>query len=291
MKIKTKKICIRLCLSVLSVCILSLTALAQTNPLIKRTIYKTEKVEFGVGGTVSIIGAPNGSITIEGWQRNEVEITAEIEMEAENEADLALLAKVNGYTVDDTIGRVSIVSVGTHDKRFVKRLAKDFPKKLLAMPFKIDYHIKVPVFTDLEIDGGKGNFELINVLGAMRIKFLESNAKLTLTGGAVMATFGTGAVDVNITAPSWRGQMADIQLANGTMNVQMPISMNAEIDASVLRTGQIENDFGLLKPRDRTKFTEKIMLARAGNGGAQLSFTVGDGTLKLQNQTKSDSVK
>ena len=39
-------------------------ASAQTNQLIKRTTYKTETVELGVGGTVTIIGAPNGSITL-----------------------------------------------------------------------------------------------------------------------------------------------------------------------------------------------------------------------------------
>ena len=288
MKIQTKKICVRLSFSVLLLYLLSVSALAQTSSLIKRTTYKTETVEFGVGGTLAVVGAPNGSIIIEGWQKNEVEISAEIEMQAETESDLAQIAQITGFTVEDTIGRVSIESIGTHDKRYVKRAAKSFPKKLLAMPFRIDYRIKVPVFTDLEIDGGNGNFELLNVQGAMRIKFLESNAKLTLSGGAVMATFGSGAVDININSSSWRGQMADIQLANGTMNVQMPLSMNAEIDASVLRTGKIENDFVALKPRDRSKFTEKTMFARAGNGGAQLVFTVGDGTLKLQHLMKTE---
>jgi hypothetical protein len=41
-----------------------------------------------------------------------------------------------------------------------------------------------------------------------------------------------------------------------------------------------------LKPRVRPKFTEKSMAAKAGNGGAPLSFTVGDGTLKLTETEK-----
>jgi hypothetical protein len=41
-----------------------------------------------------------------------------------------------------------------------------------------------------------------------------------------------------------------------------------------------------LKPRERTKFTEKSMAAKAGSGGAALSFTVGDGTLKLAETAK-----
>jgi len=268
------------------VSIVVITTTAQTNPLIKRTIYKTETVEFGVGGTVSIIGAPDGSIVVEGWQKNAVEISAEVEMQAATEADLAELARVNGFAIDDSFGHIRITSVGTHDKNYMKRVAKKFPKSLLGLPFKIDYVIKVPAFTDVQIDGGKGDLTLSNVEGAMQINFLESNAKLNLIGGSVVATFGAGAVEVIIPNRSWRGRNADIQLASGTMRVQLPLNLNANLDARVLRGGQIENALTNLKPRDRTKFTEKLISATAGSGGAFLTFTVGDGTLKLVDTEK-----
>ncbi len=262
---------------------LSLTVIsfAQTKPLIKRTTYKSEKIEFGAGGTVSIIGAPVGSIEIEGWQKNEVEISAEIVMEAATEEDLAHLAKVNGFIIDESLSHIRIISVGTHDKRYVKRAAKDFPKNLIGMPFRIDFHIKVPLYSDLNIDGGKGDLNLSGVEGAMAIKYLEADAKLKLTGGAVSATFGSGTVDVTIVNPSWRGRNAEIQIANGSMNVNLPPNLNADVNASVLRTGKIENLYEFLKPRSRTKFSEKAMTAKAGSGGAMFVFTVGDGTLKL----------
>ena len=273
----------KLNLFIFALFLLSLTTVcfAQTKQLIKRTTYKTENIEFGVGGTVSIVGAPSGSIIIEGWQKNEVEISAEIEIQAENETDLAQLAQVNGFALDESFGHIRILTVGTFDKNYMKRVAKKFPKNLLAMPFNIDYHIKVPAFCDLEIDGGSGDLTLSGVEGAMRIKVLESNAKLSLIGGTIVATFGSGNVDIKILTRSWRGRDADIQLANGTMNIQLANNLNANVDATVLRSGQIENSFSLLKPRSRTKFTDKLITAKAGTGGATLSFTVGDGTLKL----------
>ena len=58
--------------------------------------------------------------------------------------------------------------------------------------------------------------------------------------------------------------------------------MSSDIDAVILRSGSITNELPDLKPRDRkVAFTEKAMAAKAGVGGAQLKFTVGDGTLKL----------
>lgn len=281
---KFKKICLYLCLSVISILLFALPAFAQITapaPLLKRTTYKTEKFDFGAGGTVSIAGAPAGSITVEGWQKNEVEITAEVEVQAANESDLALLAQVNTFVIDDNFGHISVNSVGTYDKSYMKRASKKFPKNLLNMPFKIDYRIKVPVYCDLEINGGRGDFSLSNVEGAIQIKVLESNAKLNLIGGTVSATFGGGNVDVTIPTRSWRGRSIDVQIAKGNMNVNLAQNLNANIDAAVLRTGKIENSYALLKPRERAKFTDKLMTAKSGSGGAALSFTVGDGTLKL----------
>lgn len=253
---------------------------AQTK-LIKRTSYKSETVEFGAGGTVSVIGAPQGSIRIEGWNKNQVEIQAEVEMQAETEADLAELARVNGFAIDDDFGHIRITSVGTHDKNYMKRVAKKFPKRLLGLPFKIDYVIKVPNFTDLAVDGGIGDFSLTNVEGLIRVNYLETNAQMNLAGGMVVATIGKGDVTIVIPNRSWRGRSVDVQLVSGNLTAQLPINLNAHLDAQVLRNGKIENLITTLKPRDRTKFSDRAVAAQAGNGGAPMAFTVGEGTLKL----------
>lgn len=259
---------------------LSLNSFGQA--LLKRTSYKNETIDFGAGGTVTVIGAPVGSIFIEGWSKNEIEISAEIEIQAATEADLAKLAEVNGFVMDESFNHLRITSVGTHDKNYMKRVGKKFPRHLLGTPFKIDYKLKVPRYCDLNIDGGIGQFLLSGVDGNMRINFVNSNAKMTLDGGAVQAVFGSGTVDVMIPTRNWRGRFADIQLSDGTLNVFLPSNLNALIDANVLRTGQIENNFSELKPRDRkTQFTEKSVIARAGNGGIPLNFTVGSGVLKI----------
>lgn len=285
--INTPKFRVHPCIFAVLLFLFAVSSFAQTKPLLKRTTYKTEKFDFGAGGTVSIVGAPDGSIEIEGWQKNEIEISAEIQVQAETETDLARLAQINGFTFDETLGRFSIISVGTHDKDYLKRAAKKLPKNLLNMPFRIDYKIKVPAFSDLEVDGGRGSFSLSNVEGAMRINFLETNAKLKLSGGAVAATFGSGNVDAEMPTRSWRGgRGVDIQMAKGAINVFLSPNLNADIDAKVLRTGKIENLYALLKPRERTKFTDKLILAKSGNGGATLSFTIGDGTLKISESEK-----
>ena len=260
----------------------SFACFAQTGNLLKKTTYKTETVESGAGATLSVSGAPNGAIAIEGWNKNEVEISAEIEVQGATEADLAQLAAVNGFFIDQSFNHTRVISVGTFDKDFMKRTAKKFPKNLLGMPFKIDYKIKVPRYTDLNITGGSGDFSLSGVDGEISVNYLNSNAKINLVGGSLQATFGGGTVDLTIPTRNWRGRFADVQLASGTMSVQLPLNFNAEIEANILRSGKVENSFGELKPKVRNiAFTDKSISAKAGNGGVPLKFTVGDGTLNI----------
>lgn len=242
-----------------------------------------ETRRFAYGGTVTIVGPPTGSIAIEGWERNEVEIFADIEWQAPTEQDLTRLAPLENFVLDEDGDHLRILTTGTHDKVFMRRVAKDFPRKLLGLPWKIDYRIKVPISTDLEINAGNGPIRLSEVEGAIRVSALESDALLQLTGGNVSVTVLRGSIQLQIPTRGWRGSGADIKLANGIVVVGFPAGFNADVNADVLRSGTIENSYPDLAPRARGGYsTPNAMRARAGSGGATLTFTVGDGTIQIK---------
>jgi hypothetical protein len=251
-------------------------------PKLTRTTSRHEVRRFGYGSSLTILGAPAGSITIEAWPRSEVDITADIELRADTEEDLARLAVVNGFVLDDDRNRIRILTTGTHDKAFMKRAAKGFPKKLLGLPWKIDYRIRVPAITDIEIDAGRGPITLKGVEGSINLNALEGDVTLTPAGGLLRATVGAGKLNIAISTRSWRGAGADIRLATGDLTLELPAGYSGDINADILRTGKIENEYSALEPCERTTFTPHSIKARAGAGGPQLSFTVGDGTLRIK---------
>ena len=253
--------------------------------LLTRTTTKHEIRRFGYGGTVTIIGAPKGSITVEGWPRSEVEMTADIELLAESEDDLNRLATVNNFVFDEVTNHLSLLSTGTHDRVFMKRVAKDFPKRLLNLPWKIDYRLHVPTSTDLEINAGSGGIKLTGVEGSIRLSATESETMLTLTGGIVSATIAAGHVRVVIPVRSWRGGGADIRVAAGDLTIELPAGFNGDIDADILRSGKIVNSYEELQPREKPGLTDQIVRARAGAGGAVFKFTLGVGTLYITKNT------
>lgn len=273
---KSKIVC---CL--LFIGLLTASAVAQTPQLLKRTTTKTDSIDFASGGTVAVLGAPSGSVRVRGSNKNEIEITAEIEVQAASEADLALLANVTGFVVDERLGRASIITIGTHNKLADKKLWKKFPQRLGGLPFRIDYTISVPLYSNIEINGGKGDLSISNVEGALKINFVDTIAEIGVNGD-LDAIIGGGKVNVLFGTRSWRARPASVQMATGELTVQLPTNASAEIDATILKAGTIENTFTGLKPRNRKlPFTDRAIAAKAGVGGPQLKFTVGDGKLKI----------
>lgn len=250
-------------------------------PLLTRTITRHESRRFFYAGTVTVTGAPNGSVTIEGWQRNEVEISAEIELQAPTEADLSRLATLNNFVIDEDANHLRVITTGTHDRSFMKRMAKDFPRSLIGLPWKIDYHIKVPAQTDLEINAGVGPTRLTGVEGAIRLNAVQTDATLSLTGGLVSVIVQSGTVDLTVPALSWHGLGADIKVASGKLNIGLMPGFSGDIHAAVLRTGEVKNGYPNLEPLERNSITAQSVRARAGNGGGTLTLTVGDGTIQI----------
>ncbi len=255
----------------------------QPAPLLKRTTTRRELKRMGYGGSVTIDGAPEGSVTVEAWSRNEVEVTAEVEQSADTEENLTRLAALNTFAVDEDVNHVRVTTVGLHDRKYAKRAAKGLPKNLPAMPWRIDYRVKVPAVCDVEINAGRGTLVVQGVEGALRIRAGGGPDSLfALAGGDVEATVANGPVTVRPSARSWRGRGLSLRVASGDLTVELPAGFNGDVDAEVLRAGRIDNTYPGLAPRERTTPTERSLQGRAGNGGATLSFTVGDGTLRIK---------
>ena len=91
---------------------------------------------------------------------------------------------------------LKILTTGMHDKPFMRRVAKDFPKALLGLPWRIDYNLRVPASTDLQIHAGSGTVTLSGVEGAIVVTAPQSDATLTLLGGLFASTVAIGKVNV-----------------------------------------------------------------------------------------------
>src|SRR5687767_11995228 len=219
------------------------TSLVAQTYAVQRTITKTDRFDFYSGGTVAITGAPNGSIVVEGSTSNEIEITAEIRLQAANEVELDFLASNTGFITDESAVRAAIITIGNHNKFGQKKLPKNVGKNLMLLPYTVNYVIRVPRYSEIEIDGGSGDLTIRGIEGSIRANFLDSNAKVEIIGGTSSVAIGKGTADVYFSPKGWRGRAANIQVAQGDLTVWLPTMLSAEIDASVIGAGSIVNLF------------------------------------------------
>jgi len=252
-------------------------------PQLVRTTTRHDLRRLAYGGTLTIIGPPDSSITIEGWQRSEVDVSAEIQLRADTEKDLDLLAAVNTFVVDEDANHLRVMSTGTHDKVFMRSVAKKFPKALLGLPWRIDFRIRVPFAIDLDINAGRGPISISGVEGNVQLSASESVTNLKLTGGTLSATIATGALKLEIPARSWRGVGATVQIAAGNITVEIPAGFSGDFNAEVLRAGKIDSSYEELASASRG-VDPRTLSARAGAGGAAFKFTVGDGVIAIRKQ-------
>jgi hypothetical protein len=253
-----------------------------TPPQIVRTISRHEVRRLGYGSSFTLVGAPSGSITIEGWARAEVDVSAEIELRAGSEADLELLSHFNNFVIDDDANHLQVLTTGTHDQAFM-RSAKKFPKTLLGLPWKIDYKIRVPISTDVEINAGRGPVTVSDVEGNIRLSATEGVANFKLRGGTLSATVASGEVNLEIPTSSWRGIGAELRVAVGKIMVITPASFSGEFDAEILRIGQIDTNHEGLTQTNSRELNPRKWVGRARYGGPAFKLIVGDGRITIKN--------
>jgi len=253
-------------------------------PALVRTTMRNETRRLGYGGTLTIIGAPEGSITIAGWSRSDVEIRAEIQLRADTEQDLDRLAAVNGFVLDEDMNHLRVLTTSTHDRAFMKAKAKNFPKNLLGLPWKIDYRIRVPMSVDLDINAGRGPINLAGVEGNVRVSSPQSETRLEFAGGTVSTTIAAGRVTLKVLGRSWHGVGADIKVAAGDIVLELPPGFSGDLDADILRVGEIENTYEGLEAREKPGITKQQIKGRMGAGGGFLKLTVGEGRIFIRKQ-------
>jgi hypothetical protein len=89
---------------------------------------------------------------------------------------------------------------------------------------------------------------------------------------------------LNIPLRSWRGVGVEVRLAAGEVTIELPPGFNGDLNAEILRSGQITDAYGGLEPREKPGITSQVMKARAGAGGAFFQLTVGDGAIYVKKQ-------
>jgi DUF4097 and DUF4098 domain-containing protein YvlB len=208
------------------------------------------------GGTFDLQNV-NGTVEVEGWDRNEVEISA-VKTAKENNADLNRVS----IEVDAKPGAVSV--------------ATRYPQNEAA-EVAVEYTVHVP--------HGAHIAHLITVNGTLRISGVEAIDELRTVNGNIEVYEGGGAVHAHVTNGNVHLELVRLreqdntvaETTNGSVLLAIPSDTQADLDTRCLN-GSFSSEIPValessLKPRE--------MHGKLGRGGTPIRLRTVNGGIRI----------
>ena len=211
-------------------------------------------------GRLSVDSSPNGGTTVKGWLRSDVLVRARIEAAADNQNDAQFLARQ--VSIDGSGGQVRAMG----------------PQSANNSWWSVSYEIFVPQVTDLTVKTNNGGITISDVRGQIRFDATNGGVHLKRLAGDVSGATVNGGIQAELTGVMWDGRQLELTTHNGGVNLVMPQSYAAHLQAET-GMGNIHSDFPIgMDPNTRSHKVD----SNIGAGGPLIHITTGNGGVNIK---------
>ena len=219
---------------------------------------------FTVGDSSSFrLENVNGSVDIQSWQENVIQVTAIIEADDQQDRDrisIDMSQNGRGVSVETRFEKTSTWGNNNHSG-------------------SVDYRIMVPENVDLaKIELVNGSLTIENVLGEVNAELVNGSIKASGLGADADISSVNGSIKVSYLQVSKDLEQIKITTVNGSIKLHLPENINAALDAETMH-GSIKNDFGLKV--EKNLFAGRNMRGDIGSADARISLESVNGSIKV----------
>lgn len=172
------------------------------------------------GGTIDVSAHPNGGITVEGWDRDEIRVRALVQAWAESEGEARTLLE----RVEVTDGGRDISSDGPRS---------DWDEEHWVVSFRVN----VPRNTDLDLDTKNGGISIDGVSGRIRFETTNGGVSIDELAGDVKGRTTNGGISVRLNGDTWQGSGLDVVTTNGGVTMRIPEGYSARLETGTVNGG------------------------------------------------------
>jgi hypothetical protein len=177
------------------------------------------------GSTVTVDGAPNGGIAVEGSSRGDILVRARVVATADTEEEAKSIAS-----------RVQVVATAV-------RVVADGPRNLGDhRSWNVSYRLAVPTHTPLNLTTTNGGITVEAVDSRVELRTTNGGVKLSRVAGDVEGRTTNGGIEVDLDGTTWNGAGLDLQTTNGGVRLSIPTQYNAHLETGT-KNGNIRIDF------------------------------------------------
>jgi hypothetical protein len=213
-----------------------------------------------VTAALNVDGRQNGGITVHGWDKAEIHVTAMIQAQSESQADAQAIAK--GVAISTSGGPVRATGASDLDRH---------------ASWSVSYEVYVPRHTGLVLNGSNGGLSVDGVQSKMELETVNGGINLTDVDGDIRGTTVNGGITVDLNGDGWRGGGLELVTTNGGVHVTMPANYSAQLDAST-QNGGLDVGFPI---RVQGSIGRRIS-TQLGAGGAPIRLTTTNGGVSVR---------
>jgi len=263
---------------------LAWTSSAQASETVKETFLKTYPLQ--AGGELRVENT-NGGITVEAWDRNEVQVEAIKQVKAESAEKAREGLKLLKIEVKPSAGALQILT------KFPKNEGDGFFDWLSGntITMSVTYKIKAPreLVSNLQSTNGgvrlvgtRGRADLSTTNGGVSVEDVEGNIRLRSTNGGLTVVNAAGTLDGVTTNGGITAQLTEVngdltlRTTNGGVTLRLPENLRASVDIAT-SNGSIHSDLAV----EGGHKTKKSLTGDINGGGGKLHVRSTNGGVRI----------
>jgi hypothetical protein len=212
-------------------------------------------------GDLAVNARPNGGITVEGWDRDEILVRARVRTQARSE--------------EEARGIAAEISVRTEGGRVASEGPRGYGRD--GRGWSVSYEVFVPQRTDLDLTSTNGGLHVAGVEGELELSTTNGGISLERVAGDVRGRTTNGGLDVRLSGDRWNGSGLDLETTNGGITLTVPDNYSARLETRTVNGG-MEVDFPVTV---QGRIGRRIE-ADLGSGGAPIRVETTNGAVRLR---------
>ncbi len=207
---------------------------------------------------LAVNAAPNGGISVVGWNRDEILVRAKLQAHAEDES-----------AARDLASRIEIETRET--------IRAGGPSGRNGQNWSVSYEIFAPHQSDLSLRSENGGIQISAVRGRIELSTLNGGISLRDVEGDVRGETTNGGLNVTLAGDRWRGEGLDLRTTNGGISLIVPEGYSARLVTGTVN-GAMQVDFPVTV---QGRFDKRIE-AELGSGGTPIRVITTNGGVNIR---------
>lgn len=213
------------------------------------------------GRMLNVDGGPNGSIEVQGWDGDQVQVEAKVQVWSRDDDPEALARDV-------------VIETGRRIRADVPR----FGRRNREGGVSVSYRLRVPRTMDLGLETLNGSISIADVRGNIDFSATNGGIELVGLGGDVRGRTTNGGVRVELSGAEWDGRGLDVETTNGGVTLLVPEGFRADLTTGTVNGG-FEIDFPVTV---QGRITRRRITTELNGGGPPIRAVTTNGGVRVR---------